>query len=108
MTIDEFRCFLERPIVVAYLSTANCNVCKVLRPKVEECVSPYDGVDFLYIDTEKSPEIAGQNMVFAVPTILIFIHGREFRRWSRNLTIQDLEESLQRAITFSEESNEGL
>ena len=80
--------------LVAYFSTPTCNVCKVLRPKVEEMVAGMPGIDFAYVDSEQHPAVAGQHMVFAVPTIILFMEGREMRRFSRNLSLDDLDRSL--------------
>ena len=81
--------------LVTYFSTPTCNVCKVLRPKVEELVAASEGVEFLYIDSSQYPAVAGQHVVFAVPTIILFMEGREMRRFSRNLSIDDFSRSLE-------------
>lgn len=83
-------------INVAYFSTPQCNVCKVLRPKVESAVSEMRNVEFLYLDTTQFPEIAGQYTVFAVPTIILFADGREAKRFSRHFTVEELSESISR------------
>ena len=49
-----------------------------------------------YVDTEKSPVIPGQFRVFTIPTILIFFEGREQVRYSRNISMHQLEDALSR------------
>lgn len=83
-------------IEILYFSTETCNVCKVLKPKIKEIVSKYYGVSFVYIDTEKNIEIAANHTVFAVPTILITIDGKEFQRYNRNLSIETFSEMIER------------
>jgi thioredoxin-like negative regulator of GroEL len=80
--------------LVVYFSTPTCNVCKVLRPKVEQLVGEHPGVEFLYVDSSLFPAVAGQHVVFAVPTLVLFMEGREQRRFSRNLSIADFERAL--------------
>lgn len=80
--------------LVAYFTTPTCTVCKVLRPKVEQLVAEKDGVEFLYVDSSRYPAVAGQHVVFAVPTIILFMEGREMRRFSRNLSMDDFARSL--------------
>ncbi|MDT8323883.1 MAG: thioredoxin family protein [Bacteroidota bacterium] len=80
--------------LVAYFSTPTCTVCKVLRPKIEAMVAERSGVEFLYVDSSLYPAVAGQHMVFAVPTIVLFVDGRERRRFSRNLSVEDFGRSL--------------
>jgi thioredoxin-like negative regulator of GroEL len=50
----------------------------------------------LYVDTEKSPVIAGQFRVFTIPTILICFDGKEQVRFSRNISMHQLEEAIER------------
>ncbi|MGD9489484.1 MAG: thioredoxin family protein [Calditrichaceae bacterium] len=91
----------ESPFLVAYFSYPECNVCQVLRPKVENLANKYEGVDFLYINTHEHPLVSGQHMVFAVPTIVLFSEGREIRRFSRHFSMQDLEAFLNRAVSIA-------
>jgi len=81
--------------LVAYFSTPTCSVCKVLRPKIEELVAGTEGVDFLYVDSSLYPAVSGQHVVFAVPTVILFMDGREMRRFSRNLSMDDFARSLE-------------
>ena len=89
-----FQKIKSAPSLVVYFSTPTCNVCKVLRPKVEGLVREYPGVEFLYVDSSSAPAVAGQHVVFAVPTIVLFMEGRELRRFSRNLSLDDFERTL--------------
>ena len=43
-----------------------------------------------------SPIIASQNMVFAVPTLIIFSDGNEVKRFSRYLDMPDISSFLHR------------
>lgn len=94
----EFQKFTEEnPAVCFYLSTPQCNVCKVLKPKVIELLkSDFPEIKFIYIDLNESKEIAGQLSVFAVPTILIYFDGKEIIRASRNISIEQLSEQIER------------
>lgn len=86
----------QHPLVLAYLSTPTCNVCKVLRPKVEALLDERQ-VPGVYVDTTTLPAVAGQLLVFAVPTIILFAEGREFARLSRHLSMGQLEAEIARA-----------
>jgi thioredoxin-like negative regulator of GroEL len=81
--------------VLLYFSSDTCSVCKVLKPKVEELLKEHFPLMKLrYVNTELSPLISGQFRVFTIPTILIFFEGREQTRFSRNISLHQLEESL--------------
>jgi len=86
-------------IVLGYFSFQECSVCKVLKPKVKKLLQDYPKVKFLYVDIHQHPEISGQLLVFAVPTIIIFYQGKEATRFSRHFSIQDLETALNRLLT---------
>lgn len=88
--------FRLNELTLLYFSTPSCNVCKVLRPKVEELLTDTPPWHFEYINTEESMEVAGQYTVFAVPTLLLMVEGREVARFSRHFSIQELEAPIRR------------
>ena len=80
-----------------YFSTPYCNVCKVIKPKLLEMMErQYPSFNMFYIDTEKSPFVAGQMYIFTVPTLLIYFKGKEFYRISRNISIEELAKTIKR------------
>ncbi|MCF7824746.1 MAG: thioredoxin family protein [Candidatus Marinimicrobia bacterium] len=86
----------EHALTLLYFSTPSCNVCKVLRPKVEALLKEEPPWHFQYVNTEESLEIAGQNLVFTVPTILLMAEGREIARFSRHFGMGELEGPVRR------------
>ena len=84
----------KNPILV-YFSHHQCNVCKVLKPKVGELIeNNFPGIMLYYVNTLEHPEMAGQFSVFTVPTILVFFEGREYIRESRHVSLAELKERL--------------
>jgi thioredoxin len=103
MNLEDFKKILTKsPITISYFSYPACSVCKVLRPKIEALAGQYNSVGFTYLDTEKQPEIAGQYSVFTVPSILIFVEGRESKRLSRNFSVNEVQNFLERIIGIME------
>lgn len=99
--IDNLKAFeeivSEQPAVLAYFSTTECNVCKVLKPKVQELIhSEFPEIALVYVETNQSPELAAQHRIFAVPTLVVYFDGREFIRKSRNFGLDELRQELQR------------
>lgn len=83
--------------VLLYFSSPSCSVCKVLKPKVAELLrTKFPLMLSHYVDTEKSPVISGQFSVFTIPTILIFFEGKEQVRYSRNISMHQLEAAIER------------
>jgi len=87
--------------IVLYFSSETCSVCKVLKPKVADLLNEkFPCMQSLYVDTEKSPVIAGQFRVFTIPAILIFFEGKEQLRFSRNISMHQLEAGIERPYTL--------
>lgn len=101
-SLDEFKGILElKDAVIAYFSHEQCNVCKVLKPKVAEMIyKNYPKIELIYANTLKNPEIAGQFGVFTVPTIIAFFGGREQFRKSRSIGLNELSEQIDRPYSM--------
>ena len=104
-TLDEFHKTIEtNDAALVYFSHEKCNVCKVLKPKIHELLEEnFPKIKMFYADTELYPEIAAQNSIFTVPTIVIFFESKEFFRKSRNIGIEELRKEIERPyqILFS-------
>ncbi|RLD53382.1 MAG: thioredoxin [Bacteroidetes bacterium] len=96
--LDTYNDILEKEdAVLVYFSHEQCNVCKVLKPKVAELLeNNFPKMKMYYADTVLNPEISGQNKIFSVPTVLAFFGGRETFRKSRNIGINELAEQIER------------
>ncbi|HOI48012.1 MAG TPA: thioredoxin family protein [Prolixibacteraceae bacterium] len=98
---DYDRFVEEHPAVLAYFSTVECGVCKVLKPKVEEMIfREFPEIKLVYVEINQSPEIAAQNRIFTVPVVLVYFEGREFFRKSRNFGVDELRNELIRPYSL--------
>lgn len=79
-----------------YLSKKDCNVCKILKPKIQELISNFPKINFCYIDLENAKEISGQLSIFSIPTILFYFDGMEIIRASRNINLEELKSQIER------------
>jgi thioredoxin 1 len=87
----------DATISVIYFSNDACNVCKILKPKIRELLDmQFPKVELVYVDIEKSPVISGQYRVFTIPTIDIYVEGKEHARFSRNVTMHDFEAAIRK------------
>lgn len=89
----------ETPALLLYCSFPDCQVCKTLRPKVENLLKNYPAVNFLFLNVEEYPIIKGQYLVFTVPTLIVFVLGKEVKRFSRFFSLDELKEILERSLT---------
>lgn len=106
-SFEEFLKLKDESAMLAYFSTDACNVCKVLKPKVQELVkNEFPKIKLAYIKSDVLPEVAAQNRVFAAPTILVFFDGREYIRKSRNIGIGELQQEIDRpySMIFAEDN----
>ncbi len=96
--IDEFLNISKTNIAVCfYLSTPECNVCKVLKPKIIEMIEmDFPEINFCYVDLNEAKEISGQLSVFSVPTILVYFESKETIRASRNVHLEELRAQIER------------
>ena len=64
----------SKPVVIDFHATW-CGPCKVLSPILEELDDEIEGVEFVKLDVDQHPQIAGQNQVLGVPTVVILKDG---------------------------------
>lgn len=97
-SLEEFRKLLEEnEAVLAYFSTENCSVCKVLKPKVAQLIAEFfPKIKSVYIQSDHLPELVAQHRIFTVPTITIYFDGRETIRKSRAFGVQELKDKIER------------
>jgi len=94
----------EKPASLFYFSHDQCNICKILKPKVYELLEVnYAEIGMYYVNIHKTPEISGQQSIFAVPTIVVFMDGNEIVRKIRNIGLAGLDAAIEKpySIFFS-------
>ena len=64
----------SKPVVIDFHATW-WGPCKVLSPILEELDDEIEGVEFVKLDVDQHPQIAGQNQVMGVPTVVILKDG---------------------------------
>ena len=53
-------------------------------------------MNLVLINSEEHPETTGSFGVFANPTIIVFFEGKEFRRYSKYISINELGGDIER------------
>jgi len=96
---------IENQAVALYFTSPECNVCKVLKPKVRELFEhKFPEIDLQFINIAEDPMIAAEFQVFTVPVILIYFEGQEYIRKVRNIGLFDLEKEISRPYELLFES----
>ncbi len=97
-TQDEIDTLIKSELgVLLYFSTPTCNVCHALKPKIIEAFDThFPVIKQQFIDSSLSPEIPAALGIFSVPTIVVFLDGKEFARESRNVSVSQLIKKIAR------------
>ena len=87
----------ENLAVMLYFSAPTCNVCHALKPKLLTAINEnFKVFEIMSIDTSIDQEIAAHFSVFAIPTVLIFLDGKEFLRKSRHMSVDEVIREIKR------------
>jgi thioredoxin-like negative regulator of GroEL len=95
--IDEIKSLISNnKIVLLYISSKNCNICKVIYPRLVGMLETYPEVKAARADIQELPLLSGEYNVFTIPCILVFAEGKEIVREARYIDIEAIEEMLER------------
>lgn len=83
----------EEKTFILYFSSRDCKVCHAVFPKLMNLVDDQP-IKVAKINVDEHVEIAGQLLIFTVPTILMMHEGREILRVSRFIDFQQVERTL--------------
>lgn len=86
----------DNTMVLLYFGSDNCGVCRALQPKCKQLVADYPNIVSGKIDTTKSAQLAASHMIFTIPAILVFVHGKEVIREARHISMRDLAEKIRK------------
>ena len=98
MEITEIQTLIaENPAVLLYFYNDHCAPCQVLRPKVQALLErDFPLIEFLLIDAEQNAATTAQYGVFASPALVVFFDGKEYIRESKNISIYELHDKIER------------
>jgi len=98
MEIHEIQKLInEKTAVLLYFYNDNCAPCKILRPKVQLMVeADFSNIEFRLINAEQNTALSAQFGVFASPTLIVFFEGKEYIRESKNISISELHDKIER------------
>ncbi|MEA1892538.1 MAG: thioredoxin family protein [Campylobacterota bacterium] len=87
----------ENLAVMVYFSAPTCNVCHALKPKLLEALElNFKEFKVESVDISIAEDIAPHFGVFAIPTVLIFLDGKEFLRKSRHMSVDEVMREIKR------------
>ena len=99
-SFEEYEKVKKEGMKLYYISHEECNVCKVLLPRLEKILDNYKKVQPKYVDVHKIPMIKGELSAFTVPTIVVTLDGKEIIRESRYIQLDGFQDKLERYYEF--------
>lgn len=94
--IDVDNLISNNDMVILYFSGSDCGVCKIIKPQIIELLNKYPKIKSAEIKTEESIEISAQYNIFTLPSVLMFIDGKEVIRKLRYMSLVELESNISR------------
>lgn len=97
-TVLEYSAFekaiKDEDLVFLYVSQPQCSVCQSLLPKVEELLEHYPKIVSYYLNSMEVPVAAGQLSVFSIPTVILFVQGKEHFRLVRTFGLREINDKI--------------
>lgn len=94
INIDEI--INSEDIVLGYFTADDCNICKDLFPKIEKLMEKFPDAKSFRAETDKMPSLVSKFNFYIIPTVIVFIQGKESIKKSRTISILELEEQISR------------
>jgi thiol-disulfide isomerase/thioredoxin len=102
---NDFSAFIaDHPLCAVYFSGPDCAVCEALQPKLFDLLQQrFPRLALAEVDCSASPQLAAQQTVFTIPTLIVYLDGREGIRKVRSFSLAELAAELQRPyVIFTE------
>lgn len=95
----------EKALLI-YFFNDDCAPCLSLRPKVEHLmVNFFPKMKFNLVNTKTDKELTAAFGIYSYPAILLFFDGKEYRRFSKYVSLTELKSVIDRYyhLLFEEE-----
>ena len=87
----------QHQALIIYFYHDQCAPCVSLRPKVSALIGErFPEIKLEFIDALKYSELPAGMGVFAFPTLILYFEGNEAGRWSKYVSVSQLEEHISR------------
>lgn len=81
--------------VVTFINEA-CNVCLSIYPDLEDLEQTFERVAFAMVNTTDDPTYTGSHNIFVYPAIIVYVQGKESKRFERVFSFDDIKNTIAR------------
>jgi thioredoxin 2 len=92
LTGDNFESAIRlnpNPVLVDFWATW-CQPCRQVAEVLKKFASVHPGITMAKVDTDAEPGLASQFQIFSIPTLILFVGGREVHRVSGAMNEREL------------------
>lgn len=86
----------DNEMVLVYFGNSTWGVCVDLKPKVLALLAKYTRIKVIYVDVDRSQNVAINYNIFTIPGIIVFVDGKESIREARHISIGDIDNRINR------------
>ena len=86
----------DKKIAVVICTMPSCGVCVPLKSKITEMFQDDMEIGLGAIDLDKVEEVKGAYQVYTAPIILLFVEGKEVKRYSAAISMGELKTTIER------------
>jgi thioredoxin 1 len=95
MKITDFDSGLKEQVALVDFSAPWCGPCRQMAPIIKKLTEKYkDRAAIVEIDIDSQPLVATHYMVQSIPTLILFDHGREIKRFVGVQSTETLEKHV--------------
>ncbi len=98
----------QKEAVLVLFGGAHCNVCQVVKPKIEAMLAErFPKVKLVYVDCAAHTDLCAQEGVFSLPVVRVYFGGQKVGEWVRTFSLGQLEQAMVRpyGLMFDEASS---
>lgn len=96
-TLQEMKELIENSKLTLVICTMpSCGVCIPLKSKIEELLQGDTEIGLGSIDVSVVEEAKGEYRVYTAPIILLFVEGKEVKRYSAAISMSELVSTISR------------
>lgn len=100
-TLDEILYSIKTSKLSLIVGSANnCTVCDAIEPEIHKLLTKFSNLNYKHITVDSMKGAAGEFMIFAFPTIILFNHEKEIHRQGRFIDFKSLQFEIERWYEF--------